>query len=335
MSTSTRLSGVRPPADPNSVLARAPARPVSRLLSMLRAPTRANLDPPARSFLPGQAHQDGPSYLHSRFAFNRTDIPTPRPSFTREAVLAYRPSFTRDAVPTYRPSFFRHAIVEQRRLASNKPAAPTGAVRKNKPGKSVRFAEEVTVQPVTRWINEPVKHVHFAPTVEVIPVTRWIDPQEHVSRIPFLRVRLRSSHVLSDAQIDPPRKVSGSKTKRVKHVHFGETTTHTVTRWIDPAVHVSRLPIRARSSRLTGWSVIPFPKPDKSGEEARYTASWSYRPYAVFHKHTSKPCDHGQEPCSFSILASIRAKNPEWAPSMVFQHWLGVREATRQGYFVL
>ncbi|KAL3439940.1 hypothetical protein BJX65DRAFT_315271 [Aspergillus insuetus] len=289
MPSPARLSGVRPPVDLNSVLARVQARPASRLTYTLRAPTLANLDPPARSFLPSQPRRDRVRYLHTRY-----HAPTSLLSFNRTAAPTARPSFTRNAVPTYRPSF-RHAIVEQRRLASNKPTAPTGAVRQNKPGKSVRFAEEVTVGPVTRWINKPVKHVHFAPTVEVIPVTRWInaptksvsfsslktvipvtrwiDRREHVSRIPVLRTRFRATHALSNAQIDTTRKVSGIKTKPVKHVHFGETTTHTVTRWIKPAVHVSRLPLRTRNYRLTGWSVIPLSKPDNSGEKAQYIAS--------------------------------------------------------------
>ncbi|KAL2784500.1 hypothetical protein BJX66DRAFT_343977 [Aspergillus keveii] len=298
MPSPARLSGVRPPVDPNSVLSRAQARPASRLTYTLRAPARANLGPPAHSFSPSQPRRDRVRYLHTRY-----HAPTSLLSFNRTTAPTARPFLTRDAVPTYRPSFLRHAIVEQRRLASNKLTAPTGVVRKNKPGKSVRFAEQVTVRSVTRWINKPVKHVHFAPTVEVIPVTRWInaptksvsfsslktvipvtrwiDRREHVSRIPVLRTRFRATHALSNAQIDSTRKVSGSKTKPVKHVHFGETTTHTVTRWIEPAVHVSRLPLRTRNYRLTGWSVIPPSMPDNSGEEAQYIASWSFRSSAM------------------------------------------------------
>ncbi|CEL01343.1 hypothetical protein ASPCAL00928 [Aspergillus calidoustus] len=333
------LSWVRPPVDPNSILARVQARLVSRLTLQPRASTPANLDPPVRSFLPSLPRRERVRYLHTR-----STAPTSLLSFNRTPAPTARPSFTRNAVPTYRPSFLRDAIVEQRRLASNKPAAPTGVVRKNKPGKSVRFAEEVTVRPVTRWINEPVKHVHFAPTVEVIPVsrwinaptksvsfsslktvipvTRWIDRREHVSRIPVLRTRFRATHALSNAQIDTTRKVSDSRAKPVKHVHFGETTTHTVTRWIEPAVHVSCLPLRSRNYRLTGWSVIPFSKPDKSGEEARYVASWSFRSYATLPKHASKPGNHGHAPAhSVSRLVSrpdILNEIPTWSSSSGF-----------------
>ncbi|KAL3486971.1 hypothetical protein BJX62DRAFT_241455 [Aspergillus germanicus] len=281
MPSPARLSGVRPPVDPNSVLARVQARPASRLTYTLRAPTRANLGPPAHSFLPYQPRRDRVRYLHTRY-----HTPTSLLSFNRTTAPTARPSFTRDAVPTYRPSFLRHAIVEQRRLASNKPTAPTGAVRKNKPGKSVRFAEQVTVRPVTRWINKPVKHVHFAPTLEVIPVTRWIDRREHVSRIPVLRTRFRATHALSNAQIDSTRMVSGSKTKRVKHVHFGETTTHTVTRWIEPVAGLSFLPpspttptkrpntLPLGASALPQWSANTSLRPETMDKPQAHSVSW-------------------------------------------------------------
>ncbi|KAL3459566.1 hypothetical protein BJX64DRAFT_291070 [Aspergillus heterothallicus] len=295
----SRFSGVRKQQELQSLLARVRAKPVSRLSFQRRAPTPANPVLPARSFVPSLTRRDSArslpeprlgSRLHTRF----TAPPPPPPA------------------PTARPSFIRHNIA---RFASDKLTARSGPVRQDKPVKSVSFDESVTVHPVTRWINNPVKHVHFFPTVEVFPVTRWIDPKKHITPRPVRRSRLAQStaHVgtagKASAKPEAPAK-GGRKAKPTKHVHFGETTTHTVTRWIDPILHVSRLPSRARDNRLTGWSVIPFSKPDKYGEEARYIASWGSGPYAMLPKHASKPCDHGQL-CSYNVLAGYQSDRPD------------------------
>ncbi|KAL2836944.1 hypothetical protein BJY01DRAFT_258524 [Aspergillus pseudoustus] len=334
--------------DLHSLLSRVRAQSASRLSFKPRAPASAPVhrDPPARSFVPSLTRRDSTrSLLQPRFG-SRLHARSTAPA------------------PTARPSFIRHAIIEERRLASNKLTARSGGLRKNKPVKSVRFEETVTIHPVTRWINAPTKSVSFGSTTVIppapweinkpaknvsfgsrkaaIPVTRYINPKKHVSAPRFGRPRVQATHARSTAQVGTgtgdvsarlkaPAK-SGCKAKPAKHVHFGETTAHNVTRWIDPVLHVSRLPSRARKNRLQGWSVTPFSKPDKFGEEARYIATWGTGTHAMLTKHASKPCDHGQA-CSYNVLAGIQARHPAWAPKMVFKSWLHKREAVRQmGY---
>ncbi|KAL2825900.1 hypothetical protein BDW59DRAFT_161278 [Aspergillus cavernicola] len=240
----------------------------------------------------------------------------------------------------------------------------------NDPVKKVHFKPIVDVFPVTRWINTPTKRVHFGSTTvipatpwdnksaksvsfgcrkAVIPVTRWIDQQKdvHVPRTTkrsFFQSNRSTTPAPSTAQVNKIGKVptkpkasakGGRHTKPVKHVHFGETTVVSVNRWIDRRKNTYPASIPAMGYQLQGWSVTPLSKPDKNGEEERYSTFWGSDSYVMLPKHASKPCDHGQD-CSYNYLARIQARHAEWAPKVVFQAWLHRRESIRQkGVFML
>ncbi|KAL3476586.1 hypothetical protein BJX99DRAFT_258335 [Aspergillus californicus] len=381
-----RIPGLaRPQVDLVSVAARPRTQLHSRLSFRPRVPACANPSPTARSFVPSLTSQvkdsvrSLPEPRQGSRLTSRSSSPTERPSFLRHSIVEERraarearprpwdpkrstsPTLSRlSRLPTRNP---QPTIPEPKRSIARsryvraKPEASARGGRKTNPGKSVRFEEEVTVVPVTRWINDPVKRVQFgdatvippAPWVNntapksvsfgcrktVVPVTRWIDQEKHVS-VPS-PYRKRPSQAPTTAQVAKPvrrRITSREPTKPAKSVHFGEDSVASVSRWIIPRLDVHPEPAAIQGRRIQGWSVTPLSKPDKDGLEVRYTTSWKSSSYVMLPKHSSKPCDHGID-CSYNHLAQIQAKHPEWAPKVVFQAWLHKRDHLRRdGYYV-
>ncbi|KAL5341640.1 hypothetical protein BJX70DRAFT_395703 [Aspergillus crustosus] len=298
-----------------------------------------------------------------RPATTRSASPTQRPSFLRHSIVEERRA-AREARSrpwtTQRSSSSTQSSLSSRTTHttipdSKKPTARSGyvrakpeasarGVRKTKPVKSVRFAEETTVVSVTRWITPPktvtfgettvippapwehkssAKTVSFGCRKAVVPVTRWIDRVKHV--FTPLRRRKRSLQALSSAQVDEtgmssdvftPRPRRGLRGKPVRNVHFGEVTEISVDRWIVPCVDVHPEPTDIKGRRLQGWSVTPLSKPDKHGLMERYTTSWKSHSYVMLPKHSKTPCDHGNN-CSYNLLAQIQAKHREWTPRLL------------------